>query len=87
MCGDQGPLLLKARCHLTAPLSVTLDGDELIVRCYLPTCGREVARFRIVRTPPPANLAELRAEVARGAGHDCEEWWMEGRCVLCDRER
>ncbi len=51
LCGDQGPLLLKARCHLTAPLMVTLDGDTLILSCYLPDCGKEVARFQIVRTP------------------------------------
>ena len=49
LCGDQGPLLLRARCHLTAPLQVTLDGDELILRCYVPECSREVARFRVVR--------------------------------------
>lgn len=54
LCGDQGPLLLKAKCHLTAPLAVTLDGDVLIVRCYLPACGREVARFNIVRPGNPS---------------------------------
>ncbi len=51
LCGDQGPLVLHARCHLTAPLAVELNGDELILRCYLPTCRREVGRFRIVRGP------------------------------------
>ncbi len=49
LCGDQGPLFLQARCHLTAPLRVELDGDVLILRCYLPTCGREVGRFHVVR--------------------------------------
>ncbi len=49
LCGDQGPLLLKARCHFTAPLAVTLEGDTLILRCYIPECSREVARFKIVR--------------------------------------
>lgn len=48
-CGDQGPLLLRARCHLTAPLRVVLDGDQLVVRCYVPDCDREVARFTVVR--------------------------------------
>lgn len=29
-----------------------------------------------------------RAEVAKGAGHDCEEWWdARARCALCDRPR
>jgi hypothetical protein len=34
-------------------------------------------------------IAELRASVARGASHECSEWWGErsGRCVLCDRLR
>jgi hypothetical protein len=49
LCSDQGPLHLHSRCHLTAPLAVELDGDTLIIRCYLPTCGREVARFKVVR--------------------------------------
>ena len=51
LCGDQGALLLKAKCHLTAPLSVELDGNTLILRCYLPECGREVARFVVLREP------------------------------------
>lgn len=49
LCGDQGPLLLRARCHLTAPLAVSLEGETLIVRCYVPNCGREVVRFEVVR--------------------------------------
>lgn len=52
LCGDQGPLLLNAKCHLTAPLRVTLLGDEMIINCYLPECGREVARFPIKRDVP-----------------------------------
>jgi hypothetical protein len=52
MCGDQGPLLLHARCHMTAPLKAELDGDTLILRCYLPSCNREVTRFKIERTLP-----------------------------------
>lgn len=49
LCGDQGPLLLHARCHLTAPLAAEINGDVLILRCYLPECGREVARFKVAR--------------------------------------
>lgn len=49
LCGDQGPLLLRARCHMTAPLRVELDGDTIILSCYLPDCGREVARFKVQR--------------------------------------
>jgi hypothetical protein len=50
LCGDQGPLLLRARCHLTAPLLATIEGDQLTLKCYLPECGRVVATFTIVRT-------------------------------------
>ena len=53
VCGDQGPLLLRARCHLTAPLLVTLDGNTLILQCYLPDCRREVARFEVQRGSLP----------------------------------
>jgi len=50
LCGDQGPLLLTSKCHLTAPLQAVLDGDTLILKCYVPECGREVARFKVVRS-------------------------------------
>ena len=53
LCGDQGALLLKARCHMTAPLQAVLDGDTLILKCYLPTCGKEVVRFKIQREVRP----------------------------------
>jgi hypothetical protein len=49
LCGDQGPLFLHARCHLTAPLQVSLEDDVLIIRCYVPECNREVARFKVQR--------------------------------------
>lgn len=35
----------------------------------------------------PEFLAQLRAEVAGGAAHDCGEWWDADRCALCDRAR
>lgn len=47
LCSGQGELVLRARCHLTAPLAVSREGDVLIIRCYLPDCKREVARFRV----------------------------------------
>lgn len=52
LCGDQGPLLLSPRCHLTAPVQVLLDHDMMIIRCYLPECQREVARFPVQRMVP-----------------------------------
>lgn len=30
-----------------------------------------------------ALVAWARGAVAHGAGHDCEEWWTDGRCALC----
>jgi hypothetical protein len=33
----------------------------------------------------PEQIAELRAEVAAGAGHDCGEWVKDRKCELCDR--
>jgi hypothetical protein len=29
-------------------------------------------------------LAGLRTEIRRGATHDCGEWVIDGRCLLCD---
>lgn len=48
LCSDQGPLVLRARCHITAPLHVSRHGDVLILSCYLRDCRREVARFQVV---------------------------------------
>lgn len=47
-CGDVGAeTFLHARCHISAPLQASIIGDELILRCYLPECNREVARLKI----------------------------------------
>lgn len=48
LCGDQpGDIHLRANCHLTAPLSATLEDGVLTLRCYVPECSRVVARFRV----------------------------------------
>lgn len=72
LCGDQGPLFLHAKCHLTAPLEALLEGDLLILRCYLPDCGREVARFRVDRTKRgPCGMRNHAADCdCGGAGGD-----------------
>lgn len=56
LCGDQGPLFLHARCHLTAPLQASIEDGVLTLSCYLPDCRREVARYRVVGGPliPPS---------------------------------
>jgi hypothetical protein len=45
LCGDTGPLRVGSRCHPTAPLRAVLDGHQLTLRCYIPTCDRLVATF------------------------------------------
>lgn len=52
LCGDvPSALFLHARCHPTAPLRVRKEGPLLILTCFLPSCGREVARFQIYEPP------------------------------------
>lgn len=47
LCGDW-PVILSPRCHLTAPLKAVLEDEEtLVLRCYVPECNREVARFKV----------------------------------------
>ena len=67
LCGDQGPLLLRPKCHLTAPLAVDLDGNQLILRCYVPECSREVARFTVDRDggPPAIDVEKVMGLVQR----------------------
>lgn len=44
LCGDQPEKLeLRAKCHLTAPLRATIEGNKLTLNCYLPECDRVVA--------------------------------------------
>ena len=48
LCGDF-PAQLRAGCHPTAPLRMELATPTLlIVRCYVPTCNREVAKFALL---------------------------------------
>jgi hypothetical protein len=52
LCGDW-PVTLIARCHPTAPLRAEMtDPQTLILSCYLPACGREVAKFTLASPPP-----------------------------------
>lgn len=46
-CETEDAAFLHARCHLTAPLKAELHGHILILRCYIPECAREVARFNV----------------------------------------
>lgn len=42
-----GEMFLHAKCHIAAPLEVSVVDGWLIIRCYLPDCGKEVARFKL----------------------------------------
>lgn len=55
LCQSSDSLILHARCHITAPLQVTMEGTTLILRCYVPSCRREIARFTVTSGPndPP----------------------------------
>lgn len=65
LCGDvDGRLFLQARCHPSAPLRAVKDGAVLILRCYVPECDREVARF---------DLIVPNAEDDQGDLFSCEE--------------
>ncbi len=53
LCGDAtAPTYLHARCHMTAPLQASFEDGILILRCYLPTCGRVVVRMRVTELIP-----------------------------------
>lgn len=95
LCGDAGPLVLGGRCHPSAPLRVVLDGDVLTLRCYVPSCDREVAVFRVVpRSPaqPEQDVTDGSAErlrrEARALRCECDlrdRRWnpLTGRCETC----
>lgn len=52
LCGDvTAAMFLHARCHPSAPLRARKEGNMLILSCYLPACGREVARLTLEATP------------------------------------
>lgn len=54
LCGDvTEAMFLHARCHPTAPLRARKTGNVLILTCYLPDCGREVARLALAEPPVP----------------------------------
>ena len=49
LCGDF-PVRFLPKCHPSAPLRVEMtEQGELILYCYLPECGREVARLQLQR--------------------------------------
>ena len=45
LCEGEGPTRLYAKCHIGGPLMVTIEAQELVVRCYVPECRRAVLRI------------------------------------------
>ena len=46
LCNEPA-LHIHSRCHITAPLRVEIEGNELKLYCYLPECNRHIATYRI----------------------------------------
>lgn len=64
LCGEVNEqMFLAARCHPSAPLMAIKHESVLILKCYLPECGREVVRFNLAGTLAEGDV--LRAENER----------------------
>jgi hypothetical protein len=51
LCADF-PASLHAHCHPSAPLRAVMEAEGvLVLRCYVPTCNREVARLHVTGAP------------------------------------
>jgi hypothetical protein len=48
LCEGADAVTVRARCHLTAPLLVSIEGGELVLRCS--SCLREVLRMPLSMT-------------------------------------
>ena len=69
LCGDiTASQFLHARCHPTAPLRAIKEGNVLILRCYVPTCDREVIRLTLARPSVPRR-EQIKRRAARIAAH------------------
>lgn len=79
-----------ARIHTDVVEEVTTTPEELLVLFMDALApGQHVADdYRAARAKLQATqIALLRENVATGAAHECGEWWKDGTCQLCDRER
>lgn len=84
-CGDFPARLVQA-CHPNAPLRAELLGpNELVLYCYVPPCGREVARFKIVEQRERPNDEcdhAFEREWAKHSGYEAKETarsnWRKG---------
>jgi len=77
------------RVHVDVVEQVETTPEELLVLLMDALApGQHVGDdFRRARADlRAAQIAHLRENVAAGAGHECEEWFKDGKCQLCDRE-
>lgn len=76
LCGDtSAAMFLHTRCHSTAPLMARKEGDELILSCYLPECGREVVRLKLQEASagvPPTPLSDQAERIFEAVVHTYE---------------
>lgn len=89
LCADQPSddvLYLHARCHMTAPLQASREGETLILRCYIPECRREVARFSVVSTAAIALAREALSQISNQAVTvGMENPWNGAACRIARR--
>lgn len=66
----------------------TTPEDLLVLFMDVLAPGRMLTTdFQTARANLRATQIEhLRADVAAGGGHNCDEWVKDGKCRLCDRE-
>lgn len=55
--------------------------DEILEDLHF---GIQMAMFKTYQMRKPSLIGNLRAEIAKGATHDCGEWQHGGTCLLCD---
>ncbi len=49
--GKPEAIYLHGLCHMTAPCEASIEDGHLVLRCYVPDCRREIARFEISEVP------------------------------------
>ena len=54
LCSDNtGPMHVRSRCHMTAPLRAEIWDGVITLFCYVPTCNRVVSQMRITAIEVP----------------------------------
>lgn len=51
LCGDTEKLEAHGKCHPTAPVRAVLENGIMTLRCYVPSCDRLIAKFKVEDVP------------------------------------